>query len=62
MDTPRLLPQPPIFLEGIRPHTALPLYQEEVWGCVNTSYIYIFNKSFSEYLRKFLIFTIFYPL
>ncbi len=59
MDTPRLLPQPPLFLEGLRPVVTLPLYQEGVGGCVNTCYIYIFNKSFSEYLRKFVIF---YPL
>ncbi len=38
MDTPRLLPQPPLFLEGLRPDTTLPLYQEGVGGCVMALY------------------------
>ncbi len=38
MDTPRLLPQPPLFLEGLRPDTTLPFWQEGAGGCVMALY------------------------
>jgi len=45
MDTPRLLPQPPLFSEGLRPETTLPLKQEGDGGCVMALYYYIFVRS-----------------
>ncbi len=38
MDTPRLLPQPPLFLEGLRPNKTLPFWQEVDGGCVIALY------------------------
>ncbi len=45
MDTPRLLPQPPLFLEGLRPESTLPLYQEGAGGCVMALYYCIIIRS-----------------
>ncbi len=38
MDTPRLLPQPSLLLEGFRHYMALPLWQEGAGGCVMSHY------------------------
>ncbi len=45
MGTPRLLTQPPLFLEGFRPDTALPLWQEGAGGYVMAHYYCIIVSS-----------------
>ncbi len=57
MDTPRLLPQPPLLLEGFEPETTLPLYQEGVGGGVIALYSCITGQMKNLVRRvKFIIF------
>ncbi len=44
IDTPRLLPQPSLLLEGFKPETTFPLWQEVLGECVMALYSSIIDQ------------------